>query len=183
MKDSLRRKLLEIRKHYKYARQDSLFIAERFLSLQSIKDYQVFLLYYPHKNEVDTTAIIERLIKDNKTVLLPKVYEKHILPIIIDSIQNLHTGYAGIKEPKGEIFRGKIDVIVVPAIAFDKRGYRLGYGKGFYDRFLQKHLDSFKIGLAYDFQLLDELPIDQHDVPVDMILTPTKIVKIKEDLK
>lgn len=183
MKDSIRRRLIEIRKHYTHWEEDSISISERFFSLQKIKDSHAFLLYYPHKNEVDTRFIIKRLFEDNKIVLLPKVYEKHILPIKVDSIDNIHTGYAGIKEPEGEVFNRKIDVIVVPAVAFDRKGYRLGYGKGFYDRFLKKHTDSLKVGLAYDFQVLDNLPIEQHDMPVDIILTPTKTIKTKEDLR
>lgn len=183
MKDPLRRKLIEKRKHYRNAIEDSQKIVENFFKLKEIRDAEVFLLYYPHKNEVDTSHLIKKLLLDGKTVLLPKVEGKVMLPIKIEDLNSLRAGYAGIKEPSGEAFDGKIDVIVVPAVAFDEKGYRLGYGKGFYDKFLSKLEDVLKIGFAYDFQVIDRLPIDAHDIPVDIILTPTKIIKTKEETR
>lgn len=180
LKDSLRRKLIEKRKHYKNWIEDSKKIEDKFFLLDKVNKSSVFLLYYPHKNEVNTLNIINRLLSEGKTVLLPKVEGKHLLPIKITDINSVSTGYAGIKEPEGEVYQGDIDVIVVPAVAFDEKGYRLGYGKGFYDRFLNKQ-KALKIGLAYDFQVLNDIPKELHDVPVDIIITPTKIIKTKEE--
>lgn len=181
MKDQLRRKLIEIRKHYKKSKEDSSLICERFFSLPDILFFYTYMLYYPHKNEVDTTCIIQRLLEEGKTVLLPKVEEKHILPVVVSDISRLKTGYAGIKEPEGDVYIGRIDVVVVPGVAFDERGYRLGYGKGFYDRFLEKGDVVLAVGLAYDFQVLKDIPVQQHDLPVDIVLTPTKTIRRKEE--
>lgn len=181
MKDSLRRTLIEKRKHYKNGQGDSSIIEVKFWEIPSVYNAEIFMLYYPHKNEVDTTGIIRRLFEKGKTVLLPKVEGKHIVPVKVENLNRLNTGYAGIKEPSGKPFEGKIDIIVVPAVAFDIRGYRLGYGKGFYDRFLERKEDTLKIGLAYDFQILDQIPVHQHDVPVDIIITPTKTIKTKKE--
>lgn len=181
MKDQLRRKLVEIRKHHKNSREDSLSIYRQFLSLPGILSYRTYMLYYPHKNEVDTIPIIQMLQKEGKLVLLPKVEGRQIVPILLSNLSELHTGYAGIKEPEGDVYTGEIDVIVLPGVAFDEKGYRLGYGKGFYDRFLAKRKGCLKVGLAYDFQVLKELPVQQHDLPVDIVLTPTRIIRRKEE--
>lgn len=181
MKDSLRERIIHIRKHYKNWEKDSLAVCQKFISLPFSRQLDVFMLYYPHKNEVDTLSVIKHLLDDGKTVLLPKVSHKHILPIKIEDLESVQTGYAGIKEPEGEIFGGEIDLIVVPAVAFDRKGYRLGYGKGFYDRFLEDRKDSLKVGFAFDFQILDKLPVEPHDVPVDLIITPTQIINAKEE--
>lgn len=181
LKDVLRRKLIEKRKHYDRWFEDSQNIEEKFFSLEEVIKSSVFLLYYPHKNEVNTLNILNRLLSEGKTVLLPKVEGKHILPVKITDINSVSTGYAGIKEPEGgQVYRSDIDVIVVPAVAFDEKGYRLGYGKGFYDKFLSNQ-NALKIGLAYDFQVLKEIPRDLHDIPVDIVITPTKIIRTKEE--
>lgn len=181
MKDSLRRKIIELRKHHKEWEKESSLISQKFLSLPAVEQFDVFMLYYPHKNEVNTLTVIQNLLDKGKIVLLPKVSHKHLLPVKIEDLKSVYTGYAGIKEPEGEVFNGKIDLIVVPAVAFDKEGHRLGYGKGFYDRFLKNRKDSLKVGFAFDFQILDKLPVEPHDIPVDIIITPTKIINIKEE--
>jgi 5-formyltetrahydrofolate cyclo-ligase len=177
LKESLRAEILGIRKNYKKGKEDSVVIAEKFLSLPELKKAKSILLYFPHKNEVDTTYIIEKLLEQGKDVILPKVVGFHINPIKISDLTSLKSGYAGIKEPEGETYPlEKVDIIVIPAIAFDMTGHRLGYGKGYYDRLLSK-VDALKIGLAYDFQVLEKLPSEPHDIPVDMIITPTKIIR------
>ncbi len=183
MKNLIREALLQKRELHKTAKEDANRIKERFFSLPQIKKAESILLYYPHKNEVDTLPIISDLLKEGKIVLLPKVQGKDIIPIQIKDLSNLKEGYAGIKEPEGNpVSVDSIDVIIVPGVAFDKKGHRLGYGKGFYDRFLKK-TKGLKIGLAYDFQVIEELPSEEHDVPLDLIITPTQIIHTKEERK
>jgi len=152
------------------------------MSLPVLKTAKAVLLYYPHKNEVDTKPIIGKLLQEGKiTVCLPKVVGQNIVPVKVNSLSQLKEGYAGIKEPEGQPCPvEEIDLVVVPAVAFDRKGQRLGYGKGFYDRFL-KETDALKVGLAYDFQVVDSLPAEEHDEPVDLIITPTGIINTKED--
>jgi len=179
LKNYYRAKLLKERESYKKVKEDSEKIGEKFLSLPVVKNAKSIMFYYPHKNEVDTLPIIQNLI-GKKIILLPVVKGKDLYPVSIKDLSNLKDGYAGIKEPVGEPFNPKlIDIVVVPAVAFDKHGYRLGYGKGYYDRFLTK-TDALKIGFAYDFQILDKIDSEQHDIPVDIIITPTKIIKKEE---
>jgi len=194
-KNSIRRKILSIRERYKVKNEEIEKIKEKFLSLVDRYKSNTILLYYPHRNEVDTRPIIRELLKRKKTVLLPKVEKNHILPIFISDISDLKEGFAGIKEPEGKVYpKEKIDIVVVPAVAYDRRGYRLGYGKGFYDRFLKdfqnlkgklcfktkskrNRLKTQFIGLAYDFQVLDSLPYEEHDIPVDIIITPREVIE------
>lgn len=181
MKQGLRAKLLKERQNYKYVNRDSLKIKENFFSIPEIERKNTFLLYFPHKNEVDTVPIIEELLKEGKNVILPKVEGFHIIPIKISNLTSLKEGYAGIKEPAGNPFPlNQIDVIVIPAVAFDKRGHRLGYGKGYYDRLLSK-TDALKVGLAYDFQVLEQIPAEVHDIPVDLIVTPKGIIYTSQE--
>jgi len=184
LKETIRRKFLDKRKQYTKVRESSDKITEKFLSLPQLRGAKSILLYYPYKNEVDTRPIIKALLQQGKyTVLLPKVSGDRIVPIKVSSLNNLKKGYAGILEPSGEETDPKgIDIIVVPAVAFDRKGYRLGYGGGFYDRFL-KNSPALKVGVAFDFQVVDSLPTEEHDIPVDLIITPTKIINTKEERK
>lgn len=181
MKEELRKKILSLRKSFKNSGAQSKLIAEKFFSLPEVKSSKTFLLYFPHKKEVNTLPIIRKLIKQGKKVLLPKVEKDKILPILVSNLSQLQRGFAGIKEPQGKIIpKNQIDIVVVPAVAYDRRGYRIGYGKGYYDRFL-KDYKGLKIGLAYDFQVVDRIPYEKHDVPVDIVITPSEIINIKEE--
>ncbi|RUM57611.1 MAG: 5-formyltetrahydrofolate cyclo-ligase [Persephonella sp.] len=177
MKNEIRKRILKLRESYQVNKEDIYKIKEKFLSLLDKYKSERILLYYPHKNEINTIPIIEELLKRKKTVLLPKVEKGKILPILISDISNLKVGFAGIKEPEGEVFpKNSIDITVVPAVAYDRRGYRLGYGKGFYDRFLQD-FKNLKVGLAYKFQVLDKIPFEKHDIPVDIIITHEEVIE------
>ncbi|ACO04174.1 MAG TPA: 5-formyltetrahydrofolate cyclo-ligase [Persephonella sp.] len=179
MKQRVREELLQKRRRYEKAEEDALKIKDRFLQLEEVQRANSILLYYPHKNEVNTLPIIEELLKTKKVVLLPKVKDHDIIPIQISDLSGLKRGYAGILEPEGEAFPVEdIDIVVVPAVAYDLRGHRLGYGKGYYDRLL-KRIKGLKVGLAYDFQVVEKLPVESHDVPVDLIITPTRTINTK----
>jgi len=181
LKEELRKKILNLRTRFNKTEEHSKLIAEKFLKLPEVKTARTFLLYYPHKKEVNTIPIIKQLIKQGKTILLPKVEKDQILPIFISNLSELKEGFAGIKEPKGKVYpKDKIDIVVVPAVAYDKRGYRIGYGKGYYDRFLSNYKGK-KIGLAYQFQLVEKIPYESHDIPVDIIITPTQTIKTKKE--
>ena len=86
----------------------------------------------------------------------------------------------GIKEPVGEIYNGDIDLIIVPGVVFDREGNRIGYGRGYYDRFLKLYPRVRKISLAYEFQILDRLEVEEHDEKIDVIVTKNNIRRIKK---
>lgn len=125
--------------------------------------------------EWDTMRIVEKGWIDNKIIVMPKVnHLQHTMQFYqIESMHELEKGYGNILEPKlteGQNWNEKIDLLVVPGLLFDKRGYRLGFGGGFYDRYLAQH-DPVTISLVATYQLVTELPIDAYDVPVDYMIT------------
>lgn len=136
------------------------------------------MLYYPIGKEVDTAYVAEAAIADGKRVIYPVTDETsgRITPIAVKSDTEFVKGGFKIPEPRGEAYDGVIDLVVVPGVAFDRRGARLGYGKGCYDGFLG-NLSALKIGLCYDMQLMDTLPTEVHDVGMDMIVTESEIIK------
>ena len=133
------------------------------------------------KDEVDTHKFIMQALKDGKTICVPKVASKKegMKTYKINSFEDLKEGYFGILEPKincSEIYSHEIDFILMPGVAFDNCGGRVGYGAGFYDRFLSNmKKDVPKIAIAYDFQFIDKVPTDELDVQIDGIITNSQI--------
>lgn len=133
--------------------------------------------YVNFNNEVDTYRIMQYALEDNKCVYVPKVISKQegMKAVQIKSVNELKKGMYGILEPVSlefQVDEQVIDLVVVPGIAFDVTGGRVGYGGGFYDRFLKKlNSNTVKLALAYDFQVIDKVPTESHDVLVDRIIT------------
>ena len=157
-------------------------------SLPIFKAAKNIMFYLSFNNEVDTQVIIkELLIKKEKTIIVPFVLKNN--PILqlseLKNFNELEPKTFGILEPKKSYIREfnheKLDIVLIPGMVFDIKGHRIGYGYGYYDRFLKK-LKSHKkkIGLAYDFQVFDKIPEEQHDVPVDIIVTETRIIKCRK---
>ena len=126
--------------------------------------------------EISTYPLLEGILKSGKELYLPKT-EKNQPLIHFHAVTDLNTlvmGSFDIKEPAGGpiIQPSKIDLLLVPGLAFDNRGHRLGYGKGYYDRFI-KILDPkcYKLGIAYYFQIINKIPDAEHDIPVNAVLT------------
>ena len=144
-----------------------------------------YLLFHPIKNEPDLTPLALELLKEGKTVAFPKVVGREIVPIRVNSLKELGPGRFGILEPpyrpKGVL--KEVDVVFVPGVAFDRLGYRIGFGGGYYDRLLEKLSVRAKIGVCFDFQLLDELPSEPFDVPVDFVITENTTVRRKTKWK
>ena len=132
-----------------------------------------FLFFYPIKGEPDLLPLASELLDSGKRVLFPKVDGGEILPVEVSSLKELLPGKFGIPEPPldyGRVLRSP-DVVFVPGLAFDIYGFRIGYGGGFYDRFLARVSPLAKIGVCFGFQLFSELPHDPFDIPVDYITT------------
>jgi 5-formyltetrahydrofolate cyclo-ligase len=141
------------------------------------------LFFAPLRGETDTWPLLEGMLSTGKTAALPR-FDPAEQSYVACRVQNLRTeivaGQFGVREPSPscvEISFGRLDLILVPGVAFDLRGNRLGRGKGFYDRLLAE-IRGIKCGVAFDEQLVDEVPAENLDVPVDFILTPTRCVKI-----
>jgi 5-formyltetrahydrofolate cyclo-ligase len=149
-------------------------IREQFWDLRIVNQAKTVMIYYSINQEVETVSIIIELLRLDKKVALPVCTpEKDLRVGMIKSLEELAPGKFGLMEPKpGVPLLGpdELDLVVVPGVAFDKQGNRLGHGAGYYDRFLTQ-TDAYKLGLAYEFQVVDELPVEPHDSPLDGLLT------------
>lgn len=145
-------------------------LCDRIRNLDAFQQAEVVMLFYPIQNEPDLRPLMEEF-KDTKTILLPVAHRTKIEMRRYQGRQGLHRGRFGILEPKGEAFNGEPDLIIVPGVAFDENANRLGRGGGYYDRFLTHFRNAKKYAVAYDFQVVKEVPMASHDVNIDAVLT------------
>ena len=151
-------------------------IYKRVIESEYYKNSKTIFIFVSYKTEVDTRSIIKKALKDGKRIVVPKIKTKKdgILPIAIKDFNELSSGNYGILEPIEDniIDKEEIDLILAPGVAFDKDGGRLGYGGGFYDRFigsLNKKIPIVAIG--YNVQIVDKVPRDEFDMNVNGIIT------------
>lgn len=160
-------------------------IKENLFNKSFFKDSRNIFTFISFKSEVDTHNIIKESLNLGKKVSVPLTLPKtkEMLPVIIKSFEDLKPGTYGILEPDNntnQIKLDNIDLVLVPGLAFDPQGYRVGYGGGYYDRFFKKlSKNTIKVGLAFDFQIIDKCPTNKFDLPVDYILTESNFIKIK----
>lgn len=128
--------------------------------------------YLPYNQEVRTVPMLERAIRDGKRVAVPKVLGDEMIFIYMDDLTAVEKGYAGIPEPvaNGPAADDPTALVLMPGLAFDPQGHRIGYGGGFYDRFLAAEPNHPTLALCYDFQMLDHLETESFDIPVDCVL-------------
>ena len=153
-------------------------IQDTLLSMEEYRSADTIFLYKSVNNEVDTDKLIERAFKDGKKVALPKVVGSDIKFYRIESMEELVFGYMGIPEPEADPYKLIEDeeaLLVLPGVAFDEKLNRVGYGGGFYDRFIDAHPDMVKIALAYEKQIMTGIEFDEHDRKADLIITEKKV--------
>lgn len=134
------------------------------------------LFYYSHDQEVHTIELFKKWIHQKKLYLPKLLAGNQMEAVLCQDLKEVQLNQFSIPEPKGREVADGLDLILVPGVAFDLIGNRIGMGKGYYDRFLVKQKDVFKVGLAFEFQIFDELPKDPYDVPVDRIITEKRII-------
>ncbi len=128
--------------------------------------------YLPYNQEVRTVPMLERALRDGKRVAVPKVYGDEMKFIYMDDLTAVETGYAGIPEPieDGPVADDPTALVLMPGLAFDKEGHRIGYGGGFYDKFLSAEPGHPTLALCYEFQMQEHLETEEFDIPVDCVL-------------
>ena len=161
-------------------------ILDEFYESNYYREAKNIFIYISYDSEVNTKGIIKKALRDNKKIYVPRTEFKTRLmdAVEITSLNNLIESEYGILEPSVEephIDPNEIDLIVVPGVAFDRNGGRMGYGAGFYDRYFKKINEDnmkkvIKLALAYDFQILEKIPMNEQDVPVNYIITETKFI-------
>ncbi|MCI8403923.1 MAG: 5-formyltetrahydrofolate cyclo-ligase [Clostridia bacterium] len=183
IKNELRKKMRAQRRAMTAAEIDakSAAITEKLFSPECIGKTKTVCIFLSAFNEPDTIPIAKKLWQKQCKVVVPISNTKtNTLSLsYIDSLRDLCKGAYGILEPSviKSAGIGDIDVILIPGLAFDRDGGRMGFGKGYYDRFLE-NTNAVKIGLCYDFQLLDNIPKESHDIPMNYIITEKEILKI-----
>lgn len=149
-------------------------IMNRVLALASWQEAGTLLLYYPLADEVDVRPLIKNAYDSGKKVLLPVVKGEELELRLYEGEASLKEGTFGIMEPTGPLFApenyDEIQLAIIPGMAFDAAGHRLGRGKGYYDRLLPKLKTARLTGICFPFQLLDEVPAEVHDIPVHEVV-------------
>lgn len=186
MKDTVRKQILETRN--KLSDDEVYRFSEKIF--YNLKENSFFnnsahmMVYLDFKHEVKTDFIINYCLDHGKKVHIPIcIPETHELCISrITSLTELQPGHFGIREPMAEYLRlsdsSLVDLVLVPGVAFDSAGNRIGFGAGYYDRFMKRlRSDAVKAALAYSFQVADLIPSDKHDIPVDYIVTEKGTVR------
>ena len=158
--------------------QKSAKVYSALFSSEILKNAKTVMIYLAAFNEVRTEMIIDTLLQSGISVCAPVTNTENtsITPYYIKDMKNLTRGAFKIAEPprNSEAMKEDIDAIIIPGVAFDKKGNRMGFGKGYYDRFLWDFA-GIKIGICYDFQLLDKIPHISHDIAMDYIISEDEI--------
>jgi 5-formyltetrahydrofolate cyclo-ligase len=191
-KKALRKEILEKRNNLNLLEKEEMDkkILNRFYESKYYKEAKKIFIYICYDSEINTKKIINKALKDNKKIYVPRTEFKtrHMDAVEITALDNLIESRYGILEPSKEkphIDPNELDLIVVPGVAFDRNGGRVGYGAGFYDRYFKKinneNLEKIiKLALAYELQMLDKVPMNEQDVPIDYIITENEFIGLNE---
>jgi len=147
-------------------------LVELFVSTEFYRDAKTLYGYLPYNQEVRTIPILERAWADGKRVAVPKVYGDEMRFIYITDLTQVEKGYSGIPEPIADepVADDPTALVLMPGLAFDRAGHRIGYGGGFYDKFLAAEPNHPTVALCYEFQMQESLETEEFDVPVDCVL-------------
>ena len=147
-------------------------LGELFLNCPQYKEAQTIYGYLPYNQEVRTVPMLEQALKEGKRVAVPKCYGDEMRFIYMDDLSKVEKGYANIPEPIADepVADDKTALVLMPGMAFTKDGKRMGYGGGFYDKFLAAEPNHPTVALCYDFQMVEDLPTEDYDIPVDCVL-------------
>lgn len=163
-------------------------IQEKLLNSEAYQNCLHLFTFLSFQSEIETRGIIRIALQERKRVYVPRVQHKSMEFYEIQNLNSLIKSKFGIEEPipnKDTLFQGSDGekLMILPGLAFDYYGNRIGYGAGYYDRYLRAHdrEHMLKVAVAYDLQLFDELPSDEFDVKADYIITPNKIIKCRSN--
>lgn len=173
-KDELRKKIRELKRQFskEEKRLKSKIIIEKIEKLHEFQNSKVIMAYWSMSDEVFTHDFVLKWY-NKKIIILPVVKDEELELKTFTGIENMTQGQSfNIGEPTGDIFSEvqNIDFIIVPGVAFDKNKNRLGRGKAYYDKLL-KEVKAIKVGVCFDFQLVETVPVDQHDIKMDLVVS------------
>ncbi len=179
-KKCLRREMLSVRGSLSeaYRIQASLAIWEKIYKLPVYQDADTVYLYLSYQSEVDTLQQIDRILQDKKKLAVPKVTsEREMTFFYVHGMMDVSSGYRGILEPvTTKEADGTEGLLLVPGTAFDCQLYRMGYGGGYYDTYMKKHEKLWRLGIAFDCQMMEEIPLEDHDEKLAGIMTENRTI-------
>lgn len=188
-KEELRKKYLKERSEIPQNKISSWSkkINKQFLKLPQLETAKKVMAYASMRKEIETFDLMEELLDQGYLLYLPYTRKDQIdlgTARISDLDSDLKEGVYGVQEPTARIRDEEVpedlDLIIVPGACFTPEGYRIGYGGGYYDSFLSKHANgALKVGFCYDRFIVDSIPVEEHDVPVDLIITEKEIIRTK----
>lgn len=173
-KTALRREIREKKKAMsaEEIEERSARLGELFAETEAYRNAKTIYGYMPYNQEVRTVPILERAIRDGKKIAVPKVYGDTMRFIYLEDLTQVANSDMGIPEPVADepVADDKTALVLMPGLAFDEAGHRIGYGGGFYDKFLNAEPDHPTVALCYDFQMFDHLDTEEFDIPVDLVI-------------
>ncbi|MCS7140584.1 MAG: 5-formyltetrahydrofolate cyclo-ligase [Candidatus Nitrosocaldus sp.] len=181
-KQELRRYMLNLRNSLSRAdiigRSD--IIQGRVLMMDEFNSSSIVGLYSPIGSEVDTSALARYLLEHGRVLAYPRIHGREmVFARVVDPVIDLTMGRYGILEPSSACEVVEPDLILVPGLVWDEHGYRIGYGKGYYDRYIRTNPDAVRIGVAYDFQVLSSIPHSEEDARVCVVLTERRVIRVE----
>lgn len=185
-KKEIRKQIRKIRNHLEpNVWQDATEkITSNVIQSDLFRESTDLLCYINIEGEVGTHQIIEEAWRLGKNVWVPKVFGDDMEFYCIHSFSELEEGAFGVPEPSGKEEREELayGLMIVPGVAFDRKCNRIGYGKGFYDRYIKTHPDMNTMGIAFDVQILEQIPTEECDQPLDMVITETLTLEKHEEI-
>ena len=171
-KQILRNKYKEIRKNIPNREEQDNIIFNKVINLEEYKQSDLILIYVSFKDEVDTNKLIKHSLENGKQIAVPKCERDDIVFYHINSLEDLGEGCFGILEPKTNKIVHNFDnsICIIPGVAFDKQKNRIGYGRGFYDRFLENY-NGIKIGLTYKECICERIDVACNDIKMDKTIS------------
>ena len=180
-KKELRSKYIKVREEIKEKEEKSKIIADKLLSFDVFNNVNTIGIYVSMKNEVDTIGIIEKLLQSGKKVCVPRIKEDGEMDFIyINSLNNMSKNKFGTLEPNDitKVVNPKdIDVMIMPGVCFDRYGKRIGFGKGYYDKYLIKNRNIKKVAIAFSEQVTNEtIELEDYDIKYNYLITETEYI-------
>lgn len=152
-------------------------------ALPEFRQAKSVFCYVSLADEVDSQSLIHTMLEAGKKLFVPRITEaKTMIAVALQDWEELSPGELGILTPCSKLaHEGEIEICITPGLGFSESGQRIGFGRGYYDRWFTQHPNTLKIALAYECQIVSDIPAEQYDICVDMIISEKRLIQIRQD--